>query len=273
MTAEEKEEHEKLETLENEMTATREIFISKDQQRALAQDGDTVFSVESRLTKGDVAPPQADNSIVSALTGETRESKAKAYAAEESKKIAAQYVGTISALNSKFKESDKKVETLQSDLATALKALAAATSKFNLGSEERENSGLSSDLSRSSAGVDFIDKSRSSMDLSSENEDVDDDDVSDQIPGTLTSTGQDLEEHGSTDNEIKSPPSSPFMKKKDNKDTFIRDEESVKKRSPKKGKYITPDKAGRRTSSRLTPPKPTPITKAPITNEGDGISL
>ena len=67
---------------------------------AMALDGDTIASQESRLTKGDVAPPQADLSVVSALTGETRESKANAYAAEESKKVAAQYIGTIEDLNS-----------------------------------------------------------------------------------------------------------------------------------------------------------------------------
>ena len=79
--AEEKEENEKLKTLENEITTTREIFIYKDQQRALAQDGDTVVSEELRLAKGDVAPRQADSSAVFALTGETRESKSKAYTA------------------------------------------------------------------------------------------------------------------------------------------------------------------------------------------------
>lgn len=112
------------------------------------------------------------------------------------------------------------METLQSDLSSALKALAAATFKFNLGSEERENSALSSDLSRSSIGVEClgtassIDKRHSSMEVSSEDEDYDDNDVSDQISGTLTSTGQDSEEHGSTDNEITSPPSSPSRKRK-----------------------------------------------------------
>ena len=150
LTAEEKDETEKLDNLESELTAQREIFISKDQQRAMAQDGGTIMSEESRLTKGDVAPPRADLSVVSALTGETRESKAKAYAAEESKKVAAQYIGTIATLNTKFKDSDKKVENLQSQLELALKALADATAKFTLDPQVNEGSALSSDLSRSS---------------------------------------------------------------------------------------------------------------------------
>lgn len=38
--------------MENDITVTRDIFISTDQQRALALDGDTDASKESRLTKG-----------------------------------------------------------------------------------------------------------------------------------------------------------------------------------------------------------------------------
>lgn len=52
----------------------------------MALDGDTIALKESRLAKGDIAPPQADLSVVSDLTGESRKSKAKSYAAEESKK-------------------------------------------------------------------------------------------------------------------------------------------------------------------------------------------
>ena len=55
-------------------------------------DGDTLGTVESRLTKGNIAPHPANSVMVSALTEETRESKAKAYTAKESKKVAAQYV-------------------------------------------------------------------------------------------------------------------------------------------------------------------------------------
>ena len=69
--AEEKEEIEKLDELENQITATREIFIPKDQQHTLQLDGNTVISEELRLTQGDVAPCKVDQSVVSALTGDT----------------------------------------------------------------------------------------------------------------------------------------------------------------------------------------------------------
>ena len=51
-------------------------------------DGDDIISINTRLTKGDAAPPPANNNDgCSTLTGNTRESKAKAYAAEEIKKV------------------------------------------------------------------------------------------------------------------------------------------------------------------------------------------
>ena len=51
LTAEEKEEGEKLDDLEMKITAQRDKHISNDQQNALTLDGDTVASEESRLTK------------------------------------------------------------------------------------------------------------------------------------------------------------------------------------------------------------------------------
>ena len=131
------------------------------------------------------------------------------------------------------------MESLQSDLVTSLKALAEAMSKFNLGTEEKENSALSSDLNRSSNGVKYLgsksslDKGDSSMELSSE-EDLDEDDVSDQISRPNTSAGQDSEENVSTVDETPSFPNSPFRKKKDNKDTFFRDKDTVKSAVPRK---------------------------------------
>lgn len=65
---------------------------------------DDNISVESRLTKGDSTPAAADdatNSDVSTITRETRESKAKAYAAKVMKAVAAQYIGTIEELMTK----------------------------------------------------------------------------------------------------------------------------------------------------------------------------
>lgn len=45
--------------------------VPKDQQQALALNGNTISSKESRLTKGDISPPAADSSVISTLTGDT----------------------------------------------------------------------------------------------------------------------------------------------------------------------------------------------------------
>ena len=127
--------------------------------------------------------------------------------------------------------------------------------------------------------------SRMLEDSSSSDSGVDDDDKdddSDHLSKTNSTAGQGSEEHSSNSSNYvnSSSPASPFRKKKDCKETFVRDEESVKKRSPKKSKTITPDKYGRRTSTRLNPPNPllnvttTPIKEAaPIAEDGDGVSL
>ena len=69
----------------------------------MATENDDVESIDTRLTKDDDAQPEAASTTaddVSNLTGETRESKAKAYAAEESKKVALQYIGTMDTMKS-----------------------------------------------------------------------------------------------------------------------------------------------------------------------------
>lgn len=113
--------------------AQREIFITKDQQVAMAMKGDDDASIESKLTKGDIAPPSAvkNNDNISVLTGETRESKAKAYAAEESKKVASQYVGTISNLTSKLERTSNAMAELEAKLERALKALDSKNDQTN----------------------------------------------------------------------------------------------------------------------------------------------
>ena len=72
-----------------------------------------IFFLENRLTKGDGAPPVApkniDTSDVSALTGETRDSKVKAYTVVESRKLSAQYLVTISNLQGKLDDNEGKV--------------------------------------------------------------------------------------------------------------------------------------------------------------------
>ena len=104
LTLEEKEEKEKFSEIEKTITASNEVFISESHQKALAIDGDDIESVATRLTKDDDAPPAAKGDDLSALTGETRESKAKAYAAAESKKIATQYNATIDGLKDQHKQ-------------------------------------------------------------------------------------------------------------------------------------------------------------------------
>ena len=73
--AEEKMETNKLNKMEDEVIAEPEIYIYKDQQRALQLGNDDDISAETRLTKGDVAPPPATTEDVSEMTGSTRESK------------------------------------------------------------------------------------------------------------------------------------------------------------------------------------------------------
>ena len=71
----------------------------------MALEGGKEVSLDTRLTKENVAPPAAtssDNTDISALTGYTRESKAKACATEESKKVSAQY--------DKLEAMEKKLE-------------------------------------------------------------------------------------------------------------------------------------------------------------------
>ena len=88
LTLEEKDEKEKFAHLIDTVTVVKEKYISKAHKTAMCTENDDVESIDTRLTKDDEAPPEATsttNDDISNLTGETRESKAKAYAAEESK--------------------------------------------------------------------------------------------------------------------------------------------------------------------------------------------
>lgn len=125
MTPNEKEENDKLDKMENNFCVEREIFISKDQQVVYAMDGNEHVSVESKLTKEDVISPPAakSNDNISALTGKTRESKAKSYAVEDSKKVASQYVDTISTLTSRLEGSSNTVANLEARLGYILRQL------------------------------------------------------------------------------------------------------------------------------------------------------
>ena len=122
LTLEEKDEKNKFAHLIDTVTAEREIFISEHHQQAMAVEGDDVESVETRLTKGDKPPPAATSNVTyaddaSTLTGDTRESKAKAYADKATKAVSLQYVNTIQQIN---ETHEQKVANLEKRLAEAL---------------------------------------------------------------------------------------------------------------------------------------------------------
>ena len=71
-----KEERNRLDLMEDEANAEVQIYLSKDQQWALAMDGDNVPE-ETCLTKGDKAPPTAPSEDLSDMMGSIRDSKAK----------------------------------------------------------------------------------------------------------------------------------------------------------------------------------------------------
>ena len=112
------------------------MSISKEYQQVMALAGQDDGSIEPRLAKGDVAPsPVATSpgaSKVSALTRETRESKAKAksHTAEESKNLATQYIDTFSTLHTKLETNDTQLSDLQKLLGLAMITLEKITEKW-----------------------------------------------------------------------------------------------------------------------------------------------
>ena len=97
--------------MEDQANAEVAVFISKDHQRALTLDDDSIISEETRLTKGDQAPPAVDE--MSEMTGSTRESKAKRYADSAVKDVAAQYSTTIATMNEDIGVKDDRIEQLE----------------------------------------------------------------------------------------------------------------------------------------------------------------
>ena len=95
LSSDERVERKRLDLMEDEVNAEQDVFISKDHQRALAMDEDDKISAETRLIKGDEAPPPATTDDVSEMTGYNRESKAKAYAEIAVNEVAKQYTATI----------------------------------------------------------------------------------------------------------------------------------------------------------------------------------
>ena len=142
LSAEEKIEGDRLDEMENEANAEIEVYISKDHQRALTLDDDSFVSEETRLTKGDAAPPAAKSDELSDMTGSTRESKAKAYADSAVKEVAAQYTSTISNMNSDLGLKDDRIEQLELLLKQMQKSscsqLTETSAHDNISEEETE---------------------------------------------------------------------------------------------------------------------------------------
>ena len=147
-TVDEKVENDRLDNLENEMNAEREIFISKEHQIAMALDDD-IISVETRLTKGDAQPPPVKNNTdtstvkdasppddLSELTGSTRESKANRYAANAVKEVALQYTETLALKDADLGAKDDRIERLEARLKEMQTAQKGEDSDTNLSFEE-----------------------------------------------------------------------------------------------------------------------------------------
>ena len=150
----------KLDNLDN-LNAIKKQYVSKDHQKLMALEGDEEVSLDIRLTKGNVPPsatPSPDNIDISALTWETRESKAKDYSAEEGKKVAAQYVEIITTLNSKLASNDNKLVAMEKKLELAISALEMATKTAEIRNNEDAKSNISSLLSIDSTleGAEFL---------------------------------------------------------------------------------------------------------------------
>ena len=147
-TVEKKVENDRLDDLENEMNAEREIFISKEHQIAMALDDD-IISVETRLTKGDAQPPPVKNNTdtstvkdasppddLSELTGSTRESKANRYAANAVKEVALQYTETLALKDADLGAKDDRIERLEARLKEMQTAQNGEDSDTNISFEE-----------------------------------------------------------------------------------------------------------------------------------------
>ena len=118
-TAEEKEESDQMALFEDQAEAEVVEFVLPGHQKALAIDGQSIGD-ETRLTKGDAAPPKFvippnitmnghgdDNTT---LTNRTTESKAEAYAGKVAKQLTTIY-------NSKLLDKEKEIEELRKQLA------------------------------------------------------------------------------------------------------------------------------------------------------------
>jgi len=155
LSSDERIERENLDLMEDEVNAEPEVFISKDHQRALAMDDDDEVSIETRLTKGDAAPPAASNDDLSDMTGSTRESKAKAYADSAVKEVAAQYSETITNMSTDLGAKEDKIAQLEIMLA---KFKQTSTLDNNIIIDLQNNNNIEEeDLTQEVLGIDIND--------------------------------------------------------------------------------------------------------------------
>ena len=149
LTADEKMEAKKLDVLEDMVTATKPVFISKDHQRALAMNAADDASMDSKLTKGDQsAPPATDGSIssMSDNTGSTRQSKVQAAVKEVSK----QYAETIADLQRKLAAAMQQQAPASQNATNDKDAIVATPTRPTQQLEQINNNGDDSSLSSSS---------------------------------------------------------------------------------------------------------------------------
>lgn len=226
LTLEEKDEKAKFEQLVDTVTAEKETFISESHKLAMAMEGDDIDSVNTRLTKNYEAPAKiTETEDISVLTGETRESKAKAYAAAETKKVSLQYVETIDNINGQHQEEmvsiEAKLAAVMLELEQAKKGLNKQINNEVIINDEEmeEDNGLSKGDSNTGEYIDSHAEVGSKGDddlsgLSSPDESEDDDDEP-IITSYEKKKRRDKEKNTNTPS---SP--SPFRKRRDSKRTF-----------------------------------------------------
>ena len=251
---EEKDEKEKFSYLMDTVTAEREIFISDTHKQAMAMEGDDINSVDTRLTKNQAPVKLNESDSLSEITGETRESKAKAYAVQETKKVSLQYIDTIAQLNGNHQN---EMGEMQEKLAAIMRELELAKKDKGKGIKDKEKDGMEgeSDLSESNHDED----DREMID-----DEEGDDDLSGITSSSSTNTNNEDEDDSVTIISGKGKPrpetngnetsASPFRKKRDNKNTYDFDLAEATGDGANKIPKVTPKKKPTRLSLRLTPP-------------------
>ena len=253
LTMEEKDERDKFTHLVDTVTAEREIFISDTHKQAMAMEGDDLNSVDTRLTKNQAPGKINGNEEMSEITGETRESKAKAYAAKETKKVSLQYIDTIEQMNGNHQN---EMVDMQDKLAALMKELEKAKEGnksdkvIHRNSKDEHEMEVDSGLSESSHDNTDEEEQGDDEDLSgissssaSNNEDEED---SVAIVGVKRGKNNSTSENGTTD--------SPFRKKRDSKNTFDFNKGNESSDRTSKVAKVTPKKKSPRISPRFSAP-------------------